>query len=205
MNLKEAFRYQNFLAALLTNARTAMSVQDNLLEETRTHWRKKANPNGVDETETVEQTDLEDPNKCVDLAVRVIQERETLARAIDQAKTHLTGDVGDMDAAIEANKARQAVAQQIRSMLRAKAAKRVERGTAYAFNAEGNQMPYYYDIEVVTKERFDRAAMKTRMGQLLTEADKVSAQIDEAVVNTPVDYLPPWDVNASFEDILAQM
>lgn len=43
------------------------------------------------------------------------------------------------------------------------------------------------------------------MQDLLSEADKVSAQIVEAVVNTKVDYKAPWDVNASFEDILSAL
>jgi len=205
MNLKEAFRYQNFLDGLMSNVRAAMSMSSNLLMEERVHLRSKANSAAQDESETVEVVDQVDPVKCVDLAQRIITERDKLTRAINIAKGSLAGNVGDMDAAIEANKYRQAVAQQIRSMLRVKAGKRVERGTGYTFNAEGNQVPYYYDVEVTTQERFDRTKMKQIMQSLLKEADKVSLQIDEAVVNTSVDYKAPWDINSSFEDVLAEL
>ena len=205
MNLKEAFRYQNFLDGLMSNVRAAMSMSSNLLMEERVHLRSKTNSAAQDESETVEVVDQVDPVKCVDLAQRIITERDKLTRAINIAKGSLAGNVGDMDAAIEANKYRQAVAQQIRSMLRVKAGKRVERGTGYTFNAEGNQVPYYYDVEVTTQERFDRTKMKQIMQSLLKEADKVSLQIDEAVVNTSVDYKAPWDINSSFEDVLAEL
>ena len=131
------------------------------------------------------------------------REKEALTKAIGVSKGNLAGGVGDMDAAIETNKCRQSVAEKIRSVLRIKSGKRVERGTGYTFNGEGNQVPYIYDVEVTTIERFDRAKLKATMQDLLSEADKVSAQIDEAVVNTKVDYTAPWDVNASFEDILS--
>ncbi len=42
------------------------------------------------------------------------------------AKGNLAGGIGDMDAAIEANKCRQSVAEKIRSMLRIKSGKKVE-------------------------------------------------------------------------------
>lgn len=205
MNLKEAFRYQNFLDRLLSQTLTTMSIQDNLMEVSKIHRRSKAISSGEDETEVPEVAELVEPNVAISLAMSIVKEKETLTQAIDQAKRNLAGGVGDMDAAIEANKCRQSVADRIRAVLRCKNGKRVERGTGYTFNGEGNQVPYIYDVEVTTKERFDRAKLKAIMQELLSEADKVSAQIDEAVVNTTVDYKNPWDVNLSFEDIIAQV
>ena len=196
MNLKEAFRYQNFLDRLLNQTMATMSIQDNLLEVSKVHRRSKAISSAEDETEVAEVTELVVPDTAISLA---------LSKAIGVAKGNLAGGIGDMDAAIEANKCRQSVAEKIRSMLRIKSGKKVERGTGYTFNGEGNQVPYIYDVEVTTTERFDRAKLKATMQDLLSEADKVSAQIDEAVVNTKVDYKAPWDVNASFEDILSAL
>ena len=190
MNLKEAFRYQNFLDRLLNQTMATMSIQDNLLEVSKVHRRSKAISSAEDETEVAEVTELVVPDTAISLAL---------------SKGNLAGGIGDMDAAIEANKCRQSVAEKIRSMLRIKSGKKVERGTGYTFNGEGNQVPYIYDVEVTTTERFDRAKLKATMQDLLSEADKVSAQIDEAVVNTKVDYKAPWDVNASFEDILSAL
>ena len=203
MNLKEAFRYQNFLDRLLNQTMATLSIQDNLLEVSKLHRRGKAIAGGEDETEVAEVPELVAPDAAISLALSIVKEKEALTKAIGVSKGNLAGGVGDMDAAIEANKCRQSVAEKIRSVLRIKSGKRVERGTGYTFNGEGNQVPYIYDVEVTTIERFDRAKLKATMQDLLSEADKVSAQIDEAVVNTKVDYTAPWDVNASFEDILS--
>ena len=48
------------------------------------------------------------------------------------------------NAAIEANKYRQKAAAAIEYMLRKKPRKRQEQGIDYKFNAEGNQLSYYY-------------------------------------------------------------
>lgn len=203
MNLKEAFRYQNFLDRLLNQTMATLSIQDNLLEVSKLHRRSKAIAGGEDEPEVAEVPELVAPDAAISLALSIVKEKEALTKAIGVSKGNLAGGVGDMDAAIETNKCRQSVAEKIRSVLRIKSGKRVERGTGYTFNGEGNQVPYIYDVEVTTAERFDRAKLKATMQDLLSEADKVSAQIDEAVVNTKVDYAAPWDVNASFEDILS--
>ncbi|MBM6722517.1 hypothetical protein [Pseudoflavonifractor phocaeensis] len=205
MNLKEAFRYQNFLDRLLIENNGVLGSQANLLEVTRLHRRNKSNASAEDETETVEVPELIEPEVSLKFGLQLIEEREKLTLAIDAAKGTLAAGKLDMDAAIEANKYRQSLARQIGTALRSKAGKKVERGTGYTFNAEGNQVSYYYDIEVTTKERFDRPKLKATMQKLLADADKVSAQIDEAVVNTQVDYEAPWDVNASYEDIIAKI
>ena len=205
MNLKEAFRYQNFLDRLLIENNGVLGSQSNLLEVTRLHRRNKSNASAEDETETVEVPELIEPEVSLKFGLQLIEEREKLTLAIDAAKGTLAAGKLDMDAAIEANKYRQSLARQIGTALRSKAGKKVERGTGYPFNAEGNQVSYYYDIEVTTKERFDRPKLKATMQKLLADADKVSAQIDEAVVNTQVDYEAPWDVNASYEDIIAKI
>ena len=203
MNLKEAFRYQNLLERLMKEATTALSTQANLLKVTKLHLRSKVKPEAQDETEEADETDLMDPDLVIAFMKRVITEREQLTTAIGLAKRNLHGSVADLDAAVEANKYRQTAANHIKSMLRMRDGKRTERGTSYNFNAEGTQVPYVYNIEVSSEVRFDRAAAKKIMQELLAKADKVSAAIDDAMVNTLVAYDAPWDVNESFEDIIA--
>lgn len=82
------------------------------------------------------------------------------------------------------------------------ASKKTERGSDYAFNVDRNQMQYYYDIEVVSTEAFDRGAAKKTMRDLLAQADKTSAEIDAAMINTVVEYVAPFNVNDSFEDVM---
>lgn len=202
MNLKEAFRYQNLLERFMQEATSALTVQDNLVKTTRIHLRHKANSAAADETEP-ENPEYMDADALVKFAVRIIQERETLTTAIGEAKKHLHGSITDLDAAVEANKFRQSTAGRLKAMLRMKETKRTTPGTGYNFNAEGNQVPYVYDIEITTEVRFDRAAVKATMQKLLAKADEVSAAIDDAMINTTVDYEAPWDVNESFEDVFA--
>ena len=200
MNLKEAFRYQNLLERLMNEATSALSMPANLLKVTKTHLRSKVKPEAENEVEEADETDLVNPDLVIAFMKRVITERERLTTAIGLAKQNLHGSVTDLDAAVEANKYRQTTANRIKSMLRTKDSKRIER--SYNFNAEGTQVPYVYDIEVSSEVRFDRAAAKKAMQELLAEADKVSAAIDDAMVNTEVSYEAPWDVNESFEDII---
>lgn len=61
---------------------------------------------------------------------------------------------------------------------------------------------YYYDIEVISTEAFDRDSAKKLMRELLSKADKTSAEIDAAMINTTVSYTPPFNVNDSFEDAM---
>ena len=54
MNLKESFRYQNFLDMMMRAASASIQQRDHCLKVTKTHLRNKANPDASDVTETVE-------------------------------------------------------------------------------------------------------------------------------------------------------
>ena len=200
MNLKESFRYQNFLGSLLTNAADSLTNMQHCLTTTKTHLRNKANSEAADVTETVDVGEFYKNDDVLRFMLSIIEEREKLTAAIGKAKA----SVGfDLDAAAETNKFRQNVSRNINMMLRFKGAKRMERGTDYKFNAEGNQTPYYYDIEVVTSENFDRAKAKAAAQSIVAKADEVSAAIDAALINTRVEYEAPFNGNDSFDDAMA--
>ena len=42
------------------------------------------------------------------------------------------------------------------------------------------------------------------MRNLIQDADKTSAEIDAAMINTQVEYDAPFDVNDSFEDVMTE-
>jgi len=172
MNLKESFRYQNFLD----------SDAEDMVEE-------------VDYGEFHKNDDV------LGFMLRLVEEKERLTTAIGIAKASIGFDI---DTAVETNKFRQAVASRVKTMLRFMPSKKTERGMDYKFNVEGNQTQYYYDIEVVTEEAFDRDKAKTASRNLISEADSVSAAIDSAMINTKVDYEPPFNVNDSFEDVMEE-
>ena len=157
MNLKESFRYQNFLGSLLSSAASSLTDVQHCLTTTKTHLRNKANEDAEDVTEQVDIGEFHKNDDVLRFMLYLIDEREKLTTAIGRAKASIGFD---LDAAVETNKFRQTVVRNINMMLRYKVSKRTERGTDYKFNAEGNQTPYYYDIEVVTSENFDRAQAK---------------------------------------------
>ena len=200
MNLKEAFRYQNKLESLMGEARLSIETQTHCLTTIKRHLKSKANQEAKDDEEIVET----DPHFCNDDVIEfmdwLIGQREHLTMAINAAKSSL--DI-DLDASIETNKFRQAACSSIRRMLSYSPSKRIERGTDYRFNVEGNQTPYVYDVEVETKDAFDREMAKSIMRDTIKCSDEVSSMIDAAMINTTVDYKQLFDVNDSFEDVMA--
>lgn len=199
MNLKESFRYQNFLENMLAYAGNSLTDREHSLTITKNHLRKKANAEAEDMMETVDVGEFFKNDDVLKFMTMLVEERRKLTNAIGKAKASIGFD---LDAAIETNKFRQTVANRVKTMLRFTASKRTERGTDYKFNVEGNQTQYYYDIEVKANEAFDRSVAKDTMRKLILEADKVSAEIDSAMINTMVEYDAPFNVNDSFEDVM---
>ena len=199
MNLKESFRYQNFLENMLAYAGNSLTDREHSLTITKKHLRKKANAEAEDMMETVDVGEFFKNDDVLKFMTMLVEERSKLTNAIGKAKASIGFD---LDAAIETNKFRQTVANRVKTMLRFTASKRTERGTDYKFKVEGNQTQYYYDIEVKANEAFDRSVAKDTMRKLILEADKVSAEIDSAMINTMVEYDAPFNVNDSFEDVM---
>ena len=195
MNLKEAFRYQNFLGQIMSEAGNSLTKQEHCLTTTKRHLRNKANPEAQDMQEEVDFGEFYKNDDVLDLMLLLVDEREKLSTAIGKAKASVRFDI---DAAVETNKFRQIVVLRAKSMLRNSASKRIEQGRDYKFNVEGNQTQYFYDIEVETADAFDRARAKDVAREIMSKADVASAEIDAALINTQVDYVPPFNVNGSF-------
>ena len=202
MNLKEAFRYQKFLDSLRREAGRSIQIGERCIKTTKYHHMNAANPEAEDKTEVVEPSVPFTPNDdVIRFMVWLVEEKQKLSEAIGLAKMSAGFDI---DAAIETNKARQYVSECIQSMLRRKGSISTERGCGYKFNVEGVQTPYYYDVEVKTEEAFDREKSRVVMREAIQSADRVSAEIDAALINTKVNYDPRFDVNESFEDVIAE-
>lgn len=201
MNLKESFRYQNFLDSLMRNAGVSIQSREHCFEVVKHHFKNKANPDADDMDETVENGEFYPNDKVIAFMEWLVAEREKLTTAIGNAKMSIGFD---LDSAIETNKFRQSVNSAIKGMLRYTPGKRVEQGRDYKFNVEGNQTAYVYDIEVENKDAFDRDSAKKVMRSMITKADEVSSEIDAAMINTKVDYEPRFDVNESFDDVMAE-
>lgn len=201
MNLKEAFRYQSFLEKMMSDACNSIANREHAITVTKTHNKSKANPDAVDFIETVETAAFYPNNDVIRFMLWLIREREKLTNAIGFAKS----DIGfNIDAAVETNKFRQTANKAVKCMLSYPASKSIEQGRDFKFNAEGNQMPYYYEIEVVKSGAYDKDAAKAFMRSVIMEADKVSAEIDSAMINADVNYEPRFDVNETFDDVMAE-
>ncbi len=199
MNLKESFRYQKFLDGLMRNAGSYLQHPSFCLKTTKVHLRRAVNPEAEDVTEVVDEGEFVSADTVMAFMAHLIEEREKLSIAIGAAKASIGFDI---DAAIETNKFRQSLNGSIRKMLRFVGTKKKTTEMGYKFDINGQQVPYRYDVEVTTTERYNKEAAKIMMREVITKADEISAAIDAALINTAVAYEPPYDVNESFDDVL---
>lgn len=203
MNLKEAFRYQNKLQALMNEAQYILGREKNITKVENTCLRHKVVCDAEDET-TVEVPDTEyaDQITCIaGLLMFLLDQKELLSHAIRNAKQ--TMDM-DFDGEVSLNAKRQEVARIFKRMgeIRSSEVLLPGAGTGYKFNAEGNQVAYRCDLKKVTTINFDRNKVRAYANALNKKADAISAELDKAMVNTNVDYTPVFDVNDTFDEVL---
>ena len=203
MNMKEAFRFQNKLDSILTEAEDILKTDRNVMKQESHYLHSKVIPEVDDEViEDRPDVDLGEDNvtNLIQFTVFLLQEKEKLFRAIRKAKNEQAVDI---DSEVSLNSSRQQIAAVLRRLagLRGKETIISNGGFGYRFNAEGNQVSYKCDVKRITSINFDRNAVQKLVKELSAKADAVSADIDRCVVNAIVDYAAPFDVNASFMDI----
>ena len=204
MNLKEAFRFQNKLQTLMMEARRILEDDDNITKVQNTYLRHTVMAEAEDET-TIEATATEYSERITEVAeflVYLLTEREKLNAAIYRAKGELPFTAG-FDGEVSLNGKRQEIAELFRHMagLRNGEVLIHNGGVGYRFNNEGNQVSYRCDVKRVTTINFDRNKIRAFGARLSKQADQVSAALDAALVNTEVDYVPPFDVNDTFAEV----
>ena len=204
MNLKDAFRAQNKLQALMDEAGEILQNQGNTLKVTTTHLRSKVMPEAQDAVteEAAPSEYAEHINQVAVFLMAMLVEREKLSAAICAAKSKLPLD---MDSETGLNRVRQNLADIFRRMavLRNSEVVLSNGGSGYRFNGEGNQVSYRCDAKRVTTINFDRNKIRGMATELGRKADEVSAKLDQCLVNTAVDYTLPFEMNDSFETILS--
>ena len=204
MNLKEAFRYQNKLQSAIDEAQDILNEESNVTKTQTTYLRNKVNPDAADETVT-EMFNSEYSDRITDLArflLYLLDEKQKLSQAVRKAKNALPID---MDSEVSLNSVRQSIARTFKKLndIRGSEVVIANGGVAYKFNSEGNQVTYRCDLKQVTTINFDRNFIRAKMKELNRKADEASRQLDLSLVNSMVDYNPPFDVNSSFADALA--
>lgn len=202
MNLKEAFRTQNKIQSLTDECIDVLDRQQNIVKVKEIHQRNKVMPEAEDEV--VESSPANefasDITALTEFIVFLLDEKEKLCSAVRAAKSTL--DI-DIDGESGLNFLRQRVSHTFREMVTLRSSEEIIRGggCGYKFNAEGNQTAFKCDLKRITTINFDRNKLKKQNRILTEKIDEISAKIDSCIVNTPVDYEAPFDVNDTLSEI----
>lgn len=202
MNLKEAFRYQNKLGALMDEAQSILGRDGNITKVENTYLRKKVFDGAENET-VIGAPPTEFADRITDIVrflMALMEQREVLSKAIHAAKNALPID---MDSEVGLNAKRQEIARVLKRMSDVRSSEVVINGggTGYRFNQEGNQVTYRCDVKRVTTINFDRKSVRKFAAEMNRKADAVSSELDRCLVNSEVSYEAPFDVNDSFAEI----
>ena len=201
MNLKESYRYANYLDGLLSTAYTYLCNKGFVTTTVEEHLRSKSNPDVEDETIEVQKPfDVEfSPNDVIDFVVNVIAEKEKLSTAIAKAKN--TTDI-NIDNAIAMNKKKQGFVSVLNGIADIKPSETKTTAKGYKFDINGEQKPYVYDVNRKTSIDFDRNDVRNLIKKYLKETDEISAKLDLIEITTQVDFIPKWDINEKFEGLV---
>lgn len=202
MNLKESYRYANFLEDLLDSAKNYLGRDDFVTTTKEDHLRSKANKDAEDELGVVvtKQIDVDfTPNQVIDFIVKVVNEKEKLFTAIADAKA--TTEI-NIDNAISLNKRKQSIIFTFQMLANRKPKEIQTTGIDYKFDINGEQKPYNYNINKITSIDYDRNTVKNLIKKYRKECDEISSKLDEIEITTQVNFTPLFDVNDSFEDLV---
>lgn len=201
MNLKESYRYANYLDRLLNTADAYLRNKGFVTTTEQNHLRSKANPEAQDEVIMVQKPYDVDftPNNIIDFVVKVINEKEKLFSAIADAKTKTEINI---DNAIAMNKKKQSFVNTLNSIVSIKPSETQSMGKDYKFDINNEQKPYSYQIISRTSIDFNRTNIRGLIKKYNKECDEISSKLDEIEITTQVDFTPIFDVNDAFEDLV---
>lgn len=201
--LREAFRYQNFLEAMIQNCDRYLRDSNNVMKIIEEHRRSKVQPEAQDEKKDniADRPLAVSADTLIDFMFRIYLEKESLSKAINDAKNQ---HCADMDMNMALNKTRQRIVDRLKSVAALKSRKTTNKGSAYCFNNDGNQVEYYYDIEVTSVPEFDRSKVKKLIQEMAGKSDTISTRIDYYLSSVPVNFDPSFDINSSFEELVEE-
>lgn len=206
MNLKEAFQAQNKISELMLYINRYLSDADNVMTITEKHLRSKALAGQQDDTVDVSRKADEgfDVGRLLGIWQELMEEKEHLGAAIGKAKA---GMDFNLDAAVDANKSRRAFLGMLQELANRKSAHELQKGEGrgYVFNNDGNQTSYCYDIDRILTIDYDRNKVRAMVKELNRASDEVSIKIDEALLQTQVEYAPKFDLAGENRFILEEL
>lgn len=206
MNLKEAFQAQNEISELMSYINRYLSDADNVMTITEKHLRSKALAGQQDDTVDVSRKADEgfDVGRLLGIWQELMEEKERLGAAIGKAKA---GMGFNLDAAVDANKSRRAFLGMLQELANRKSSHELQKGEGrgYVFNNDGNQTSYCYDIDRILTIDYDRNKVRAMVKELNRSSDEVSIKIDEALLQTQVDYALKFDLAGENRFILEEL
>ncbi|MDD7376952.1 MAG: hypothetical protein PUG41_06325 [Prevotellaceae bacterium] len=206
MNLKEAFQAQNKISELMSYINRYLSDADNVMTITEKHLRSKALAGQQDDTVDVSRKADEgfDVGRLLGIWQELMEEKERLGAAIGKAKA---GMGFNLDAAVDANKSRRAFLGMLQELANRKSSHELQKGEGrgYVFNNDGNQTSYCYDIDRILTIDYDRNKVRAMVKELNRSSDEVSIKIDEALLQTQVDYALKFDLAGENRFILEEL
>ena len=124
--------------------------------------------------------------------------------AIGKAKAEMDFN---LDAAVDANKSRRAFLATLQHMAARKSSHELRKGEGkgYVFNNEGNQTPFFYDIDRILTIDYDRNKVRAMAKDLNREAEEISLKIDEALLKTQVNYEMKLDLSGEDRLIVEEL
>lgn len=183
-----------------------LSDADNVMTITEKHLRSKALAGRQDDTVDVSRKADEgfDVGRLLGIWQELMEEKERLGAAIGKAKA---GMDFNLDAAVDANKSRRAFLGMLQELANRKSSHELQKGEGrgYVFNNDGNQTSYCYDIDRILTIDYDRNKVRAMVKELNRSSDEVSIKIDEALLQTQVDYAPKFDLAGENRFILEEL
>lgn len=201
MNLKDAFRYQNYLSDMLDKLSYNIAYM-NPVKVTETHNRSKACPEAEDEV--IDATEQRFVNASIDDILEFMEdveyEKGELSREIAKAKA---ATEFCLDAEMANNRTARKSANILKGLI-AKGGEKEEKkeGRSYRINVEGNQVPYSYEVVRHMEPDFDVDKVRERYKSKLSQADRTSSEIDRYLLDTNINFYPLFDINEHLEEAI---
>lgn len=214
MTMKEAGRYANFLDRIIDELiyMANYEMDSKIYSVIETHKKSASYRDATDEIIEVEfedNSEIDVPN-LTKLVEELFIEKSNLAQSIAEAKKDLNIEIDgienmNLDAALEyAKLLRRFSESYLRPLANRKDRKSKEKRTGYAFNVEGNQTPYIYEAEIITKIIFDTKSLSEKIKENNQLADKISQKIDMAMSIESVEVTPKFNYLDSSQDIISR-
>lgn len=203
LTLKKSFEYQNYLNRMMSAVEGYLIQESNTTTTIQKHMRSKVNADAADEDVVLPKRNPSDysVNQMVDFLMALLNEKETLTKAIDEAKANTEVN---LDSSVSLNKHRQSVMGILNTMAKIKPSESIDSGYGYKFDVNGAQVRYLYEIKSVKTIDFDRDMVKGLVKKLNRDADAVSEKLDLIQIQTTVNFEPQFELTDSIEDAMAK-